>query len=202
MAKNPSANKKTVLTIPKASASDLIGRQSVRASFRLTPKCIDAIAILGQHLQLMPKSLFDHLVQERETLEAIATKTKASNPSDEPRTAKTFVISRDAGEVLGQIARRWKISRDLLVEASIRHLMPLIEREQVRHSLRKGLIKKMREHLDRGNVLFEEIKAALGDSDPMCGGMKNVLASYAREFSTISACIEKGEAIEHFEIEG
>ena len=122
MAENPLADNKSVPTIPTTSAADLRGRQSVRASFKLTPKCIDAINILGQHLQLMPKSLFDHLVQERETLEAIATRAKASDPSDEPRATKTYVISRDAGEILGQLARRRKIPRDLLVEASIRHL--------------------------------------------------------------------------------
>jgi hypothetical protein len=194
--------KKIHSTIPRATAADLRGRQSVRVSFKLTPRCIDAINILGQHLQLMPKSLFDHLVQEHDTLEAIAAKTKEVDLADGRRTTKTYVISRDAGQILRVIARRFKVPRDDLVEASIRHLMPLIEREQVRHDSRKGLAKKMEAHLEKARNLLDEMVADLGDGDPMCDGMKNVITHYEREFSAIAEFIKKGETIEHFEIGG
>jgi hypothetical protein len=77
-------------SIPKASAADLRGRQSVRVSFKLSPSCIDAITILGSHLRLKPKSLFDHIVQKREILEAVAATIKNDSATDLPRHGKSL----------------------------------------------------------------------------------------------------------------
>jgi hypothetical protein len=200
VAKKSDTEKKALFKIPRASAADLRGRQSVRTTFKLSNRCIEAIHILGMHLQLMPKSLFDHLVQERDTLEAIAKETQASVTTDEPRTSKTYVISRDAGEILNRVSRKWKIARDALLETSIRHLMPLIEKEQVRHTCRKQLIFKMKAHLVKGRQLLDEMVADLGENDPMCSGMKNVVANYEKEFEAIAGFIKKGESIEGFDI--
>lgn len=199
MEKKSKPNNGPLFPIPKASAAQLRGRQSIRTSFKLSPKCIEAVNILGSHLRLMPKSLFDHLVQERKTLEAIASKTKEAVSEEDPRVAKTFVISRDASEVFSEVARRWKIPRDALVEASIQHLMPLIQKEQIRHDSRKLLFVKMERHLKGARKLFEDMSADLGDSDPMCANMSNVVTAYERAFAAIGEFIKKGESIEGFE---
>ena len=60
---------------------------------------------------------------------------------------------------------------------------------------------KMKGHLDKGGKLLDDMIAELGDSDPMCMGMKNVTANYEREFAAIAKFIKKGESIEHFETE-
>lgn len=201
MNEKSTAKKGRTLSIPRASATALRRRQSTRVSFKLTTKCIEAMNILSSHLRLKPKSLFDHMVQESETLDAIATKAKGLNLDDQTRLAKTYVISRDAAELLDEVARSRKVSRDALVEASVQHLMPLIEKEQGRHSSRKSLVSRMERHLKSGQKLLDDMVADLGDNDPMSDKMQNVIAAYERAFSSISDFIQKGENIVEFKVE-
>lgn len=185
--------------IPKASAADLRGRQSVRVSFKLSPNCIDAITILGSHLRLKPKSLFDHMVQKRDVLEAVAATVKTDIAEDAPRQVKAYVISRDAVLVLDDVAQTRNVPRDALVEASVMHLMPLIQKEQTRHHARKALLLRMERHLKSGRKLFDDMKGDLGPNDPMCDQMLNVMGSYERAFATMAAFVAKGKNIEGFD---
>jgi len=189
------------LSIPEASATLLRRRQSIRVSFKLTIKCIEAMNILGSHLRLKPKSLFDHMVQEPETLKAIATRARGRNDDHQPQLAKTYVISRDAAEMLDAVASAYKVSRDALVETSVAHLMPLIQKEQVRHTSRKNLVLRMERHLKNGRKLLDDMLDDLGENDPMYDKMKNVMAVYERAFASLSVFIQKGENIEDFEVE-
>jgi len=201
----PMATRKTTpktpqpFSIPKASAADLRGRQSVRVSFKLSPSCIDAITILGSHLRLKPKSLFDHIVQKREILEAVATTIQHDSAVDLPRPVKAYVISRDAVLVLDDVAQTRNVPRDALVEASVMHLMPLIQKEQTRHHTRKALLLRMERHLKSGRKLFDDMKGDLGPNDPMCDQMQNVMGSYERAFATMAAFVAKGKNIEGFD---
>ena len=182
--------------IPKTSATDLRGRQSVRLTFKLTPGCIRALNILGTHLCRKPKSLFDHMVQERKTLAAMAAQADADQTDKTPRATKTDVISRDAALILDEVAR------DLLVDSSVQHLMPLIQKEQVRHSARKILIGRMERHPKEGRKMCADMERELGASDPMCTKMRNVMGAYERAFAAMAAFIKKGETIEGFKTEG
>jgi hypothetical protein len=188
--------------IPKASATDLRGRQSIRVAFKLTPNCVEAMNILGAHLRLKPKSLFDHMVQERQALEAMADQARTHRRDETPRVTKTYVISRDAASALDEVAREVKIPRDLLVETSVRHLMPLIQKEQVRHKARKIFLAKMEGHLNEGRQLHAEMVARLGRNDPMCDKMNLVMDAYERAFAAMAQYIKKGENIERFKTEG
>ena len=189
------------LTLPRASAADLRGRQSIRVAFKLSPNCIEAINILGSHLRLKPKSLFDHMVQERQTLEAIAVKADAAGSEESARVAKTYVISRDAADILDEAASTYKIPRDLLVEASVQHLMPLIEKEQVRHGARKTLLAKMERHLESGRRLLAAMTSDLGPNDPMSDKMHTVMGTYERAYAAMTDFVRKGDIIEDFDTE-
>lgn len=197
--KAPPPTPEPVSPIPKTSASDLRGRQSIRVAFKLTPNCIEAMNILGSHLRLKPKSLFDHMVQERQTLEAIAAKARGTENDTASRVAKTYVISRDAALALDEVARTYKLPRDLLVESSVQHLMPLIQKEQVRHAARKDLLAKMERHVESGRKLRDEMLRELGRQDPMYDRMQFVMEAYERAFAGIAAFIKKGRNIEDFD---
>ncbi|MBC2733312.1 MAG: hypothetical protein HF981_03035 [Desulfobacteraceae bacterium] len=186
-------------SIPKASAADLRGRQSVRVSFKLSPNCIDAITILGSHLRLKPKSLFDHMVQKRDVLEAVAATIKTDTTEDAPRQVKAYVISREAVFVLDEVAHIRNVPRDALVEASVMRFMPLIQKEQTRHHARKALLLRMERHLKSGRKLFDDMKGDLGSNDPMCDQMKNVMGAYERAFAAMAAFVGKGKNIEGFD---
>ena len=49
---------------PQPTTLELRGRQSVRATFRLSEACIDAISILSAQLGIKQKSVFDHLMED------------------------------------------------------------------------------------------------------------------------------------------
>lgn len=202
MTKKLASQKPPDFSLPKASATELRGRQSIRVAFKLTAKCIEAMNILGSHLRLKPKSLFDHMVQEPETLGAIAVKANRGDFEDHPRMAKTYVISRDAAEILDDVAGSRGVARDALVEAFVAHLMPLIQKEQVRHAARKDLVVRMEHHLSGGRKLLDDMIAKLGDNDPMCDQMRNAMGVYERAFATLTAFIDKGQNIEGFDTEG
>ncbi|MDJ0811543.1 MAG: hypothetical protein QNJ01_15680, partial [Desulfobacterales bacterium] len=58
--------------LPRPSSRDLRGKQSVRATFRLTARAIDAISVVAFHLGIKQKSLFEHLIEDDQTLSQIA----------------------------------------------------------------------------------------------------------------------------------
>jgi hypothetical protein len=58
-------------SVSKTSALDLRGRQSVRAKFRLSEDCIDAISILSAQLGIKQKSIFDHIIEDAQVLKNV-----------------------------------------------------------------------------------------------------------------------------------
>ena len=76
------------------SSSGLRGRQSVRATFKLSSGCIAAISIVAAQLGIKQKSLFDHLAQDSDSLNAIAREVQNARLRAENRIQKTYVISR------------------------------------------------------------------------------------------------------------
>ena len=91
--------------------------------------------------------------------------------------------------------------RDRLVEASVRHLMPLIEKEQVRHGARKTLLTRMERHLKNGRQLLEAMTSELGPGDPMSDRMRQVMGTYERAYAAMADFVRKGDIIEDFELE-
>ena len=61
------------ISVSKPSALDLRGRQSVRATFRLSEDCIEAISILSAQLGIKQKSVFDHLMEDAQILRNMAS---------------------------------------------------------------------------------------------------------------------------------
>ncbi len=61
MKKNKEKQWDIEFSLSNTSAMDLRGRQSVRATFRLSEACINAITILSAQLGIKQKSVFDHL---------------------------------------------------------------------------------------------------------------------------------------------
>ena len=73
---------------------DLRGRQSVRATFRLSEACIEAISILSAQLGIKQKSVFDHLMEDDRVLNNMARDLENTKFDRHERIQKTFVVSR------------------------------------------------------------------------------------------------------------
>ena len=129
------------------SSSDLRGRQSVRATFKLSENAINTMSVVAAHLGIRQKSLFDHLIEDTWSLGLIASGVQPDRFSRLKRIQKTYVISRKTLCCLDDASKDFDASRDALVEYSIQRLLPLIEEERERHGKRKEILDEMTEYL-------------------------------------------------------
>lgn len=184
-----------------ASISGLRGKQSVRATFRLTSGAIEAISIVSTQLGIKQKSLFDHLVEDTQTLGKIAEAIRQSDFKMRNRVQKTYVVSRKTLSLLEQMSKTFGAPRDSLVEISIQRLLPIIRRERDRHRKRKALFGKIARHFEDGEKLLAETRESLGEDDPIYGRLKTVIAGYKSACGNMVSFIERGDVIEAFDID-
>jgi hypothetical protein len=190
------------ITISRSSALDLRGRQSVRATFRLSESCIDAISILSAQLGIKQKSVFDHLMEDAQVLKELArelTETELDRLGN--RIQKTFVISRRSLSFLDSISDEFDAPRDALVEYSVRRLLPVIANERKRHEKRKKLFAEISNHFDEGRQLLSKADEMLSSDDPVVSKLASAMSVYEHAFDDIASFIERGKVIEQFKLE-
>ncbi len=187
------------IPLPRTSTSDLRGKQSVRATFKLTEGCIDAISIVSAHLGIKQKSLFDHLVEDAISLSAIARQIQNVKLAQHARIQKTFVISRKSLSSLDTVSKNYNAPRDALVEYSVQRLLPIIAKERQKHEKRKEMLGKIETHFKKGGELLRKVRDILGDEDPIYYKFKTIIDGYENVYKNIEAFIEKGKIIEGFQ---
>ena len=100
--------------LPRPTPKDLRGRQSVRATFKLSAKAIETMSIVAVHLGIKQKSLFDHLIEDVQSLKLIAREVESERFNAISRIQKTFVISRRTLSYLDETSKRFNAPRDAL----------------------------------------------------------------------------------------
>jgi hypothetical protein len=184
--------------LPQPSPHDLRGRQSVRATFKLSARAIEAMSIVSVHLGIKQKSLFDHLIEDAQSLSHIAREMESEKFRSLSRIQKTFVISRRTLSSLDEISKQFQTPRDALVEYSIQRLLPVIAQERERHRRRKEILIAMNEHLADGLKILQKSKSLLGEDDPVFIRLASAIKSMANAQSNVNAFVDKGDAIEKF----
>jgi hypothetical protein len=189
-------------SLSNPSAMDLRGRQSVRATFRLSEDCIDAISILSAQLGIKQKSVFDHLMEDAQVLKDMAREL-ANIELDRHgnRIQKTFVISRRSLSFLDSISDEYDAPRDALVEHSVRRLLPIIAKERKRHEKRKKLLKKISNHFAEGEKLLSKADEMLGADDPIVNKLETAMSIYKNALHDIANFSERGKIIEDFQLD-
>jgi hypothetical protein len=188
--------KRNPLSLPRASTSELRGRQSVRATFRLTEGAISAISIMASHLGIKQKSLIDQLLEDRESLRQIAEEIQGAGFELSRRVQKTYVISRRTLACLQRAAESFDAPRDALVELSIQRLMPLIAAERRKHLKRKEIVNELEDYLKEGQKMLAKYRDTLGEDDPVYGTLESALAGLGNAWHNLSSFIERCEMIE------
>lgn len=186
------------MELPQPNAEDLRGRQSVRATFKLSPRAIEALSIVAVHLGIKQKSLFDHLIEDVQTLNTIAREIEAEEFRTINRIQKTFVISRRTLVCLDQISRQSRTPRDALVEYSIQRLLPVIHREREKHRRRKKLLAEIDQHAQHGMRLLDTAVELLGGDDPVCLRLTAAMEGYQAAREHIRNFVDKADIIEDF----
>jgi hypothetical protein len=184
--------------LPYASFSDLRGKQSVRATFKLSPTAIKMISIVAVQLGIKQKSLFDHLMEDIQALEAIANTIRPRQFKQIDRIQKTYVLSRKTLSSLEHACRTFDASRDALVEYSIKRLLPIIAQERERHERRKAILSALESYLDQGEDLLVKANDLLGPDDPVCQKIDTVVSACKQALNNSQEFVEKGKSIERF----
>lgn len=187
-------------SVTEPATLDLRGRQSVRATFRLSEACIEAISILSAQLGIKQKSVFDHLMEDDRVLNNMARDLENTKFDRHERIQKTFVVSRRSLLFLDMISRRHNAPRDALVEYSVRRLWPIIENEREKHRKRKRLLTEISHHFAEGENLLSKAAKDLGEDDPIVDKLETAMSVYRNALGAIAAFIEKGKIIEEFEL--
>jgi hypothetical protein len=184
--------------LPQPDAADMRGRQSVRATFKLSTRAIEALSIAAVHLGIKQKSLFDHLIEDVQSLNVIAKEIEAEEFKSLSRVQKTFVISRRTLVCLDEISKQFNAPRDALVEYSIQRLLPVIQREREKHRRRKKLMVEINQHFQEGLKLLDQTVAWLGENDPVSIRLAAAMEAYTGARDQIAHFVEKADVIEEF----
>jgi hypothetical protein len=182
--------------LPQPSSRDLRGRQSVRATFKLTAKAIETMSAVSIHLGIKQKSLFDHLVDDIKALEVIAREVQTTKFDAPSRVQKTFVLSRRTLNSLELASVNFQTPRDALVEYSIQRLMPVITKEKEKHQKRKTLLSRINGFLESGEQIMKEAREWLGEEDPVFDELARAMTVLLNARDDIAAFIDKGKIIE------
>ena len=183
--------------ISETSSADLRGRQSVRTTFKLSERSIDALSLLATQLGIKQKSLFDHLMQDAKALEHIAREFEAFE-SGPKRVAKTYVISRKTLENLELLSRRHDTPRDALVEHSIERILPLLAEEKEKHEKRKDIAVEIVDYLRYGIALMAGVKKTLGEDDPVFHEISSMMRGVNNCSENVATLVSRGRKIEEF----
>jgi hypothetical protein len=186
------------ISLPRTSTFDLIGKQSVRATFRLTEQCIDAVRIVSAQLGIKQKSLFDHLIEDTASLNMIAREIQETDISYESRIQKTFVVSRRTLASLEEVSKTYNTPRDALVEHSILRLFPIIAKERIKYEKRKLVFNQMTKHIKAGKKILKMAQESLGEEDQIYSRFESVIRTYENVYATVKSYIDKGKNIERF----
>lgn len=186
------------ISLPLPSSSDLRGRQSVRATFKLTEEAINTVSIVATHLGIKQKSLFDHLIEDARSLDLIASKVQTETFVQLNRIQKTYVLSRKTMTCLGEASRKFNAPRDALVEYSIQRLLPIIIEEREKHKKRKEVLDEITEYLRLGEKIFKKSNVLLDEEDPVLDKFETAIAACRNAHRDIRAFVEKGKIIEDF----
>jgi hypothetical protein len=178
------------------TVNDLIGRQSVRATFKLPQEVINLLTVIAAQLGIKKKSLFDQLLENTTALEEIAREIPDSEFHETGKCQKTFVISRNSLESINRISEQQDVSRDFLVEMSIRRLLPVIKSELAKHKNRKELQKEMVAYLRQGKRLLQKSADLLGKEDQLYTMLEEQISMAQKNLSAVNSLIKKGMLME------
>lgn len=180
------------------SAEMLRGRQSVRATFKLPSQAIALLSLAANQLGLKQKSLFDQLVEDRETLAQVASGAGNYQSIQAQRQQKTYVLSRNSLVALEHVAKMYGIPRDLLVEISIQRLLPVMSSEQDKQERRKKVLSDLQAYYCQGRELFETMEQMLGGEDQVTRQLAMALTCLRQGNVLLQSQVDSGRDIEGY----
>jgi hypothetical protein len=201
MAKKSNKIGASAVTLPRMTTLALKGKQSVRTSFKLSEGCIQAINIVATQLGIKHRSLFDYLVEDTDSLEILAREIVKIEPSRKKGSQKSFIVSRDTLKAIDGLCEKLNISRDTLIELSVKRLIPIIEKEMISHQKRKELFELVDKQYQESRKVLDLFKKSVGMEDPAYKAYQATVAACKQVKKQFNYILSKGKVIEGFDLE-
>lgn len=183
------------------SEARLRGRQSVRTTFRLPVHLIELLGIMAGQFGVKQKSLFDQMLEDNQILDAVADVVAGHARENIERRSKTYVLSKQSLLAIDRVSSELRISRDILVEASINRLLPLLFAEREKHGKRVKILEDMEKYLQIGCQLLENTENLLGPDDPVYEMVSRMIRLGREKVDNLSEIVAKGKSLERIRIE-
>jgi hypothetical protein len=182
------------------TSTSLKKKQSVRATFRLPDEIINLLSIVASQLGLKQKSLLDQLVEDKDLLDRLVEEKIAADDFERKEVRpKTFVVSRNSLHTLDKMAREKNIPRDLLVEISIRRLVPVLNSEHEKQTNRKRIHEDTEEFFKQGEKLLQKASRMLGQGDDYFILLQHTIEICKENARDLKSIVDKGKAMDDFD---
>lgn len=181
----------------KESTASLRGKQSVRTTFKLSERSIQALSILACQMGIKQKSLFDHLIDDVSSLRTVAKEFEEYR-QQETRVAKTYVVSRRTLENLEKVSKNFATPRDALVEFSIERIIPLIAEEKIKHARRKKMHSQMLHIMEKGKQVLTDTDDYFDEDDPVFNKYLHAMKILNNSCRDVESFLERGQKVEDF----
>lgn len=189
-------DRKNIFEDSGISLNQLRSKQSVRTTFKLPQEVISLLSVLSGQLGIKQKSLLDQLTEDITQLNKIARTARSLSQPRPSCQQKTFVMSKSALQAINEVAKKRGIPRDVLLELSIRRLLPVIDEEQEKHQRRKKVFHSMLAQLHELEELRRHTAATLGQEDDFYRMVNSQVILAQKNLRYAKAFIEKGQALE------
>ena len=199
MANKSSKKGTSTITLPRMTTLALKGKQSVRTSFKLSEGCIHAINIVATQLGIKHRSLFDYMVEDTRSLEALAKEIVEKESNENKGFQKSFIVSRETLLVIDSLCKKLKVSRNTLIELSVRRLLPIIEKEMKNHLKREEMFELVDKHYQESRKVLNLIKKGVGTEDPAYKTYQTTVAACKQVRKQYKEIISKSKVIKGFD---
>ncbi len=171
--------------------------KSVRITLRIRKDCSDAITWLAEYYGITQKELFEQMAKELPSFLVEIRKHRAFKKIEvrtvTARIRKAQLVSSKAYRLLGSLSKRYRTSRDQLIETWVLLTKILLE-QQAKESVdkHKEAFKIVEDFWDHAETVKEELRKLLGDEDPILRRFYDVLSVVDFLCQSIEAEIEEG----------
>ncbi len=183
------------------SEARLRGRQSVRTTFRLPVHLIELLGIIAEQFGVKQKSLFDQLIEDRDVLNELAEWAGGYTPDNRERRTKTYVLSKRSLLALERVVTEKQVPRDILVEISIRRLLPVLIAERKKHMNRVRIQGDMEKYLRHGYKLLAQAEKLLGKTDPVYEMVGRMVRLSEEKMHDLTEIVARGKILEQVDLE-
>ena len=185
----------------KMSLERLRGRQSVRTTFRLPEDVIGLLGVAADQFDLQQKVLLDQLIENNEVLKRVAEKVLRESRRVMTGRPKTFVLSKRSLFLLEKVSRQYQVPRDVLVEAAILRLVPVVRSEQEKQRKRMEIVDDIVTYLSQGQKLLDKSESLLGQGDYVHEMILKMIRLCEGNVQKMTERVVKGQHIEAVEVD-